>query len=91
MDVTLKVLIVDDEWRSSIVATVRRRSEREGWATAVVQPGEGAFTGDEFEAAVLYTIGEERPDAVLLDVRFGEHRDDRCRGLGILRNLLAGC
>ena len=70
MDVTPKVLIVDDEWRSSIVATVRRRLEREGWATAVVQPGEGALTGDEFEAAALYTIGEERPDAVLLDVRF---------------------
>ena len=36
----------------------------------------------------MYEIEEEQPDAVLLDVRFGEHPEDRFKGLGILRKIL---
>lgn len=50
----------------------------------VVQPEAGHSIGEEFEAAALWSIEEDRPDAVLLDVRFGEHRDDQFRGLNIL-------
>lgn len=81
-----KVLIVDDEWESPIVASVRRRLEDEGWQTLGVEPK--LRSGDEFEAAALYAIEEERPEAVLLDVRFGEHADDRFKGLGILRKIV---
>ena len=68
-----KILIVDDEWESAIVRTVRRRLEDEGWHTIAVEAEEGWLTGDDFEVAALYAIEEERPDGVLLDVRFGEH------------------
>jgi CheY-like chemotaxis protein len=83
-----KVLIVDDEWESPIVKSVRRRLEDEGWQTLAVEPGTRSQTGDEFEAAALYAIEEERPEAVLLDVRFGEHADDRFKGLGILGKIV---
>lgn len=83
-----KILIVDDEWKSSIVRAVRRRLEDEGWRTTAVEPQEGSLTGDDFEIAALYTIEEEQPDGVLLDVRFGEHTDDRFKGLGILRKIV---
>ena len=66
-----KILIVDDEWQSSIVKTVRRRIEREGWLTVVVDLGSQWTSGEEFETAALYAIDEERPDGVLLDVNFG--------------------
>ncbi|MFQ5934747.1 MAG: hypothetical protein ACE5KI_08915, partial [Dehalococcoidia bacterium] len=56
----------------------------------VVEPQGRWLTGDEFERAALYAIEEERPDGVLLDVRFGEHRDDRFKGLGILRKIVEG-
>ena len=81
-------MIVDDEADSSILRTVRRRLEDEGWRTVVVQPAYGGSLGDEFEAAALWEIEEERPDAVLLDVRFGDHRDDRFKGLEILGEIV---
>ena len=79
-----KILIVDDESESAILRAVRRRLDEEGWETVVVQPESGFSVGEEFEAAALWSIGQDLPDAVLLDVRFGEHRDDQFRGLGIL-------
>ena len=82
------ILIVDDEWQSPIVTTVRRRLEDEGWRTTTVRAEERLLLGDAFEAAALYEIEEEQPDAVLLDVRFGEHPEDRFKGLGILRKIL---
>ena len=83
-----KVMIVDDEADSSILRSVRQRLEEEGWRTATVQPVPGASMGEEFEAAALWEIEEERPDAVLLDVRFGDHRDDRFKGLEILGEIV---
>jgi DNA-binding response OmpR family regulator len=83
-----KILIVDDESGSAIVKAVRRRLENEGWHTIAVEPETRWLTGDDFEAAALYAIEEEQPVGVLLDVRFGEHKDDRFKGLGILRKIV---
>jgi DNA-binding response OmpR family regulator len=83
-----KILIVDDEWESAIVKAVRRRLEAEGWNSVAVEPEAPLRWGDEFELAALYAIEEEQPEAVLLDVRFGEHKDDRFKGLGILRKIV---
>ena len=80
-----KILIVDDEWESAIVKAVQRRLQEEGWQTFVVDPQSRWLVGDEFEAAAIFAIEEERPDGVLLDVRLGEHRDDQFKGLEILR------
>ena len=82
------ILIVDDEWESAIIKAVRRRLEDEGWSTVVVEPESKWSLGEEFELAALYAIEEGQPDGVLLDVRFGEHRDDQFRGLEILRNIV---
>ena len=62
-----KILIVDDESESAILLAVRRRLEAEGWKASVVQPEPGHSVGEEFEAAALWSIEEEQPDAVLLD------------------------
>lgn len=83
-----KILIVDDESDSAILRAVRRRVESEGWEALVVEPEPGHSVGEEFEAAALWSIEEDRPDAVLLDVRFGEHRDDQFRGLSILGEIV---
>ena len=83
-----KILIVDDEWQSAIVKSVRRRLEEEGWRTIQVVPEEQRPSGEDFEFAALYALEEERPDGVLLDVRFGEHVDDRFKGLGILGKIV---
>ena len=83
-----KILIVDDESESAILRAVRRRLEEEGWEALVIQPELGHSVGEEFEAATLWSIEEDRPDAVLLDVRFGEHRDDQFRGLEILGQIV---
>jgi len=83
-----KIIIVDDEWESAIIKAVRRRLEDEGWSAVVIQPETNWSPGDEFELAAMYAIEEERPDGVLLDVRFGEHQDDRFRGLAILQNIV---
>lgn len=80
-----KILIVDDEAESSIMRVIRQRMEEEGWRTMVVQPDLGGGSlSDEFEATALWDIEELDPDAVLLDVRFGDHADDRFKGLDIL-------
>ncbi len=88
-----KILIVDDEWDSPIVAAVRRRLDAEGWDTRVVLPEgmlpEGMLPeGEEFEAAALYAIEEEQPGGVLLDVRLGDLREDQFKGLEILREIV---
>ena len=83
-----KILIVDDEAGSAIVTAVRRRLEEEGWLPTVVEPETRWSLADEFEMAALYAIEEEQPDGVLLDVRFGEHRDDRFKGLEILQKIV---
>ena len=85
-----KILVVDDEWGSPIVAAVLRRLEREGWQPIVVKPTSRWALGDEFEAEALYAIENQRPDGVLLDVRFGEERDERFQGLTILRKIMEG-
>ena len=82
------ILIVDDEAASPLVSAVRRGLEKEGWRTVVVEPEEGWRSGEDFEAAALYAIEESRPDGVLLDVRFGDHRDDLFKGLDILRKIV---
>ena len=83
-----KIVIVDDEWESAIIKAVRRRLEDEGWRTVVVEPEAGWSPGEEFELAALYTVEEERPDGVLLDVRFGDQEEDRFRGLSILQKMV---
>ena len=83
-----KIMIVDDEADSSILRSVRQRLEEEGWITAILQPAPGGLLGEEFEAAAMWEIEEKRPDAVLLDVRFGDHRDDRFKGLEILEEIV---
>ncbi len=83
-----KILIVDDESESAIVRAVRRRLEEEGWHTTVVETEPGWLSGDDFKLATLYAIEGDMPDGVLLDVRFGEHRDDRYKGLEILRQIV---
>lgn len=82
------ILIVDDEWDSPIVRSVRKRLDDEGWRTGVVAPLDWNVNGDDFEAEALYKIGEEHPDGVVLDVRFGEHKDDRFKGLSILQKIV---
>ena len=84
-----RVLIVDDEADSAILRTIRQRLRDEGWQTEAVQPEFGGLPGEEFEAAALWAIEERLPDAVLLDVRFGDHRDDRFKGLNILDAIIA--
>lgn len=83
-----KILIVDDEWGSPIVKAVRRRLDEEEWSTVAVEPEAGWLTGDEFEAAALYAIEEEQPDGVLLDIRLGEYKEDRFKGLEILQKIV---
>ena len=83
-----KIVIVDDESQSGIINAVRRRLEEEGWHTIVVEPEARWSPGEEFELAALYAVEEERPDGVLLDVRFGEHQEDRFRGLAILQSIV---
>ena len=83
-----KIIIVDDEWESAIIKAVCRRLEDEGWSALVIQPEANWSLGDEFELAAMYAIEEEQPDGILLDVRFGDHQDDRFRGLTILRKIV---
>ena len=83
-----KIITVDDEWQSAIIKAVCRRLEEEGWSAVVIKPETKWSPGDEFELAAMYAIEEEQPDGVLLDVRFGEHQDDRFRGLAILGDIV---
>lgn len=82
------ILIVDDEWDSKVVRSVRKRLDEEGWRTNVVVPFDFIVSGDDFEAEALYAIEEDRPDGVVLDVRFGEHGSDRFKGLAILQKIV---
>ena len=82
-----KILIVDDESASTIMASVVRRLQREGFETVVVTPSGPRITGDAFESEAVWQIEQSRPAAVLLDVRFGEHPDDRFKGLSILKRI----
>ena len=82
------ILIVDDEWDSHIVRSVRNRLDDEGWHTRVIVPFDFIVSGDDFEAEALYAIEEDRPDGVVLDVRFGEHDSDRFKGLSILQKIV---
>ena len=82
------ILIVDDEWDSKVVRSVRKRLDDEGWRTNVVVPFDFVVSGDDFEAEALYAIEEDRPDGVVLDVRFGEHGSDRFKGLAILQKIV---
>ncbi len=84
-----KILVVDDQWDSPVVSSVVGRLEREGWQAIVIRPeGKSLLVGEEFQAAALYAVNEQKPDGVLLDVRFGEDREDMFKGLGILRDIL---
>ena len=83
-----KILIVDDEWESPIVRAVRRRLDEEGWNTLVIETDSHWAGGEDFEAATLYTIAEEKPDGVLLDVRLGEYKEDQFKGLEILQKIV---
>ena len=67
-----KILIVDDEWESPIVAAVRRRLDEEGWHTITVEPQSRWHMGEELEAAAMYAMEDQAPSGVLLDVRLGE-------------------
>lgn len=83
-----KILIVDDEGGSDLMASVRRKLDREGFQTVMVQPQSKLATGEDFESEALMAIDSERPSAVLLDVRFGDHPIDQFKGLGILGKIL---
>ncbi len=82
------VLIVDDESGSDLMRAVRRRLESDGLKTVAVEPDVPHATGDDFEDEALHAIDTLKPDAVLLDVRFGEHADDQFKGLGILARIV---
>lgn len=82
------ILIVDDEWDSPIVRSVCKRLDDEGWRTSVIAPFSWALSGEDFEVETLYAIENESPDGVVLDVRFGEHKDDRFKGLRILQKIV---
>ena len=88
MGPVVKILIVDDEWQSDVMTAVQRRLVKENWESHVVQIEQTWSPGEEFETAALFAIEEEEPDAVLLDVRFGEHRDDQFKGLEILHKIV---
>ncbi len=82
------IVIVDDEHRSPIMAAVSARLVAEGWSPVPVVPSpDRPVTGDDFEDAALHAISELSPGAVLLDVRFGEHKDDQFKGLSILQRI----
>ena len=84
-----KILIVDDQSDSPEVRSVIRRLAEEDWEAVVIKPeSNGWLVGEEFEAATLFAIEEQRPDGVVLDVRFGDDKEDQFKGLGILREIL---
>ena len=89
MSIPVKIVVIDDEWESPIVAAVLRRLNAEEWQVTVVNPGPGPNTGADFEDAAVFELEESLPDAVLLDVRFGDHQDDRFKGLGILKTIIS--
>lgn len=83
-----KILIVDDEAASDLIRSVLRRLESDGFRPLVVQPPGPRVEGRDFETAALFALENERPSAVLLDVRFGEYDEDRFMGLQILKSIV---
>ncbi|MDA1257826.1 MAG: hypothetical protein O3C10_08300 [Chloroflexi bacterium] len=93
-----RILVVDDEPDTPLMQSVLRALHADGFEPLVVRPhvefgpasgaNEIPATGDDFEAETLYAIEEHRPAGVILDVRFGEHRDDLFKGLGILGKIV---
>ena len=94
-----RILIVDDEPDTALMQSVLRALQADGFEPIVVRPGADdsgsssvgqqiVASGDDFEAEALYAIEEYRPAGVILDVRFGEHRDDLFKGLGILGKIV---
>lgn len=83
-----KILIVDDEHMSDLMRSVLRRLETDGFRPIVVAPEGPHVGGDDYEAQTLFAMEEERPAAVLLDVRFGEYDTDRFKGLSILKKIV---
>ena len=83
-----KILVVDDEHMSDLMRSVLRRLEIDGFKTIVVKPKGTMGTGDEYEIQTLFALEEYHPDAILLDVRFGEYDTDRFKGLSILKKIV---
>ena len=83
-----KILVVDDEHMSDLMRSVLRRLEIDGFKTIVVEPKGKMGTGDEYEIQTLFALEEHHPDAILLDVRFGEYDTDRFKGLSILKKIV---
>lgn len=83
-----KILVVDDESSSDLMRSVLRRLEAEGFRTVVVQPTGPRVDGRQYETEALFALSDERPSAVLLDVRFGEYDEDRFMGLDILKKIV---
>jgi DNA-binding response OmpR family regulator len=83
-----KILVVDDESTSDLMRSVLRRLETEGFRPIVVQPEGAIVEGRHFEMEALFALQDERPAAVLLDVRFGEYDEDRFMGLNILKKIV---
>lgn len=83
-----QILIVDDEWELKIVRDVVSRIEDEGWQPVIVNKGSRGILADEYERTTLDHIDKERPDGIILDLHFGNHKDDRFRGIQILRRIV---
>ena len=92
-----RILIVDDEPDTALIQSVLRALHVDGFEPIVVRPAgagptpvgaEIPVTGDDFESETLFAITEHRPAGVILDVRFGEHRDDLFKGLNILGKIV---
>jgi len=83
-----KILVVDDEHMSDLMRSVLRRLESDGFRPIVVAPEGPRVSGDDYEAQTLFAMEEERPAAILLDVRFGEYDTDRFKGLSILKKIV---
>jgi len=83
-----KILVVDDEHMSDLMRSVLRRLHADGFKPLVVAPEGELVTGDDYETHTLFALENERPSAVLLDVRFGEYDTDRFKGLSILNKIV---
>lgn len=82
-----KILVVDDEHASDLMRSVLRGLEREGYRPLVVNPQGPVVTGEDYELEALFAVEEERPSAVILDVRFGDYDEDRLKGISILKKI----
>ena len=83
-----KVLIVDDEWDSGVIRNLVGEIEKIGWKAIVANDGVEGASAEEYEIAAPWYVQENRPDAVVLDIKFGNFPDERFRGLSILTSLV---